>query len=214
MNNLGVMRAVASAYVAGRTVGKVDIAPLVREYGRGQSRIIQRSLRPSCFRVEASAINRLSLAAMRSTYRRRIVLETRKEQNEPATVAVAKISHPSQTPYTKPAVVPHVEYPMMGGKAVMNVTAHKMVQPPVVCFHFSAKGSSQPNILSLNTRKRIPKVAIANRAIPARIRCIRVIFCTVAMTRLCNFSALLMRLSRMAVERLVWKAALRVPVDR
>ena len=141
------------------------------------------SFRPSCFIVKDRAAKRLSWASRRSTYFRRIVLEMIKEQVDPMTEAEARMAQPSHTPYTKPAVVPHVEYPIMGGNAVIKVNSHKIVQPPVVFFHFSAKGSSQPKIFSLKTRNRIPSVASNMRAIPAMTLCNGVMLLTVLYTR-------------------------------
>ncbi len=128
INSFGDARAVAEANMRGWTVGTVDMAPLEMEYGKGQSRIMQRSLRPSCLRVRDSAANRLSLAIRRCTYLDRIVRETIKEQRDPMTVAEAMmnhlrmlgqycvlevrfsiVTHPTGKPYIKPAVVTHVE---------------------------------------------------------------------------------------------------------
>jgi hypothetical protein len=80
-----------------------------------------------------------------------------KATKEPATVAEARINQPSHIPYTKPAVVPQAEYPIMGGNAVQNVINQRIIHPPVVFFHFSAYGWTKPNIFSLKTRKRIPR---------------------------------------------------------
>src|SRR3954467_3003145 len=65
MNSLGVMSAVARAYADGSTVGNVDMAPLLREYGSGHNRIMHSSFKPSSFSVSVSAANRLSLLIMR-----------------------------------------------------------------------------------------------------------------------------------------------------
>src|ERR1700677_5082709 len=98
MKSFGVIKVVARAYMAGETVGNVDMAPFESEYGRGHSLIMHSSLTPSCFRVRVNAANRLSLATHRSTYFRKTVLEAMSEQVEPTTVAVARISQPSQMP--------------------------------------------------------------------------------------------------------------------
>lgn len=92
ISNLGVMIAVASAYVSGLTVSKVDIAPFEIEYGRGQSRIIHKSLRPSCFNTKESAANRVSFLMSRCTKFESSVLETMNEQKDPITVADAAIN--------------------------------------------------------------------------------------------------------------------------
>jgi len=60
MRSFGEAMAVARAKESGCTVGNVDIAALEREYGRGQTRIMQRILRPSCLSVRARASNLLS----------------------------------------------------------------------------------------------------------------------------------------------------------
>lgn len=63
--NFGVATAVAAMNAHGLTVGKVLIAPLPIEYGRGQRRIMHRSLIPSCLSVSERAAKRLSVATMR-----------------------------------------------------------------------------------------------------------------------------------------------------
>jgi len=60
MRSFGEAIAVANANDRGCTVGKVDIAAFESEYGRGQNRIMQRILRPSCLSVDAKARKRLS----------------------------------------------------------------------------------------------------------------------------------------------------------
>lgn len=67
MRSLGEVIAVAAANARGWTVGKVDMAALLKLYGRGQSLIMHRILMPSCLSVSASASNRLSLPTRRST---------------------------------------------------------------------------------------------------------------------------------------------------
>lgn len=57
--------AVANIKAHGETVGNVDMAPLEMEYGKGQRRIMHRSLSPSCFRVSERAANLLSVATIR-----------------------------------------------------------------------------------------------------------------------------------------------------
>lgn len=91
--SLGVMIAVASPYVNGCTVGKVETAPLHTEYGRGHNRIIHSSLSPSYFSVKARAANLLSRSIRRWTNLDRIVRETIKEAVDPSTVAEAYNSH-------------------------------------------------------------------------------------------------------------------------
>jgi len=86
--SLGETIAVARAYEAAETVGKVAMAPLERLYGSGHSRIMTRSFRPSCLRVKESAAKRESCAIRRWTSGRRSVRERRKEQVLPMTVAV------------------------------------------------------------------------------------------------------------------------------
>lgn len=93
IKSFGVAIAVARAYVSGCTVGTVDIAPFESEYGSGQSRIMQRSFRPSCFRTRERAAKRGSFATRRLTKPERIVRDTRNEQKEPMMVAVATMNH-------------------------------------------------------------------------------------------------------------------------
>lgn len=137
--NLGVTMAVASAYTEGFTVGTVDIAPFEIEYGSGHNLIMHRSFKPSCLSTKDSAANLLSFATSRWTKFVSKVLETMKEHVDPITVAVAAMNqlsglhgqqrkaisgktqilifgnranggaYPSQNPYTKPAIVRHVE---------------------------------------------------------------------------------------------------------
>lgn len=107
--NLGETIAVASAYIRGWTVGKVDMAPFEIEYGRGHKRIMHKSLRPSCFNTRDKALNLVSFAASRCTKVDRTVRDTTNEHVEPMIVAVAAINHPSGKPYTKPAMVRHSE---------------------------------------------------------------------------------------------------------
>lgn len=90
--SFGVAAAVDRANMRGVTVGKVEIAPLEMEYGRGQSRIMMSSLTPSRFNTEEKASKRLSWATSRCTYPEKIVREVMKEHVDPATVAVAMIS--------------------------------------------------------------------------------------------------------------------------
>lgn len=93
IKSFGVAIAVARAYVSGCTVGTVDIAPFESEYGSGQSRIMQRSFRPSCFRTRERAAKRGSFATRRLTKPERIVRDTRNEQKEPMMVAAATMNH-------------------------------------------------------------------------------------------------------------------------
>lgn len=68
------------------------MAPLDIEYGRGQSRIMHRSLRPSCFKTKESAANLVSDSTSLWTNLESNVLETMNEQKDPATVADAAIN--------------------------------------------------------------------------------------------------------------------------
>lgn len=88
-SNFGEINAVASPYVNGRTVGKVETAPLHIEYGKGHNRIMQSNLSPSYFKVKESAANLLSCSMRRATSLDRIVRDTIKEEIEPRTVALA-----------------------------------------------------------------------------------------------------------------------------
>jgi hypothetical protein len=84
--------AVARAYDAQCTVGKVATAPLEMEYGSGHSRYMMRSFRPSCLRVRERAAKRVSFAIRRWTMFLRRVRERRKDAVLPATVAVAAMN--------------------------------------------------------------------------------------------------------------------------
>ena len=115
------------------------MAPFEIEYGSGHNLIIHRSFKPSCFSTRERAANLLSFATSRLTKLESTVLETMKEHVDPTTVAVAAMNHlqritcqrratrlgecvwilgryrivygayPSGNPYTKPAIVKHVE---------------------------------------------------------------------------------------------------------
>lgn len=89
ISSLGVAAAVAIANIKGSTVGKVDIAPFEMLYGRGHSRIIIKSLRPSCFKTSDSASNLRSFATKPLTKLENNVRETMKEHVDPTTVADA-----------------------------------------------------------------------------------------------------------------------------
>lgn len=91
MSSLGVAAAVATANISGCTVGNVDIAPLEMLYGSGHSRIMTKSLRPSCCKTRESASNRRSFATIRLTKLESSVRETTKEHVDPTTVAEATI---------------------------------------------------------------------------------------------------------------------------
>ena len=98
IKSLGEAIRVAKAKESGWTVGKVDIAALLNEYGSGQKRIMQRILSPSCFSVNANASNRLSSPTRRCTYFERTVREARNEQRDPTTVADPTMNHPFGKP--------------------------------------------------------------------------------------------------------------------
>ena len=87
--SLGDAIAVAKANIKGCTVGNVDIAPLEREYGSGHRRIMTSNFNPSCFKVSASAANRLSVSTSRWAKPDRRLRDTTNEQKEPTTVAEA-----------------------------------------------------------------------------------------------------------------------------
>ena len=91
--SFGVEIAVARAYVSGLTVGNVDIAPFVREYGSGHSRIMTKSLSPSCLRTRDRAAKRESFATRRFTKFDNIVRETMNAHREPRMVLAEAINH-------------------------------------------------------------------------------------------------------------------------
>lgn len=91
IRSLGVAAAVAAANTSGCTVGKVDMAPFEMLYGRGQSLIITKSFRPSCFKTRDNASYLLSFATSRLTKLERSVRETMKEHVDPTIVAEATI---------------------------------------------------------------------------------------------------------------------------
>ena len=97
INSFGVAAVVARAKTNGCTVGNVDIAPLEMLYGNGQSLIMTRSFRPSCFKTRERASNLLSFATSRFTKLERSVRETMKEHVDPTIVAEATIGHLSSS---------------------------------------------------------------------------------------------------------------------
>ena len=101
---------------------------------------------------------------------------------------------------------------MTGGNAQRNTIAHNIVQPPVVFFHLSAAGSSQPNMRSLKTKKRMPTVTRITKPAQAKIFCkIEKPVQTLCARRL-SFSALLINSSRHAPDRL-WTKGEFLPSD-
>lgn len=98
-----------------------------------------------------------------------MVRDARNEQREPATVAVETTNHPLGNPYTKPAIVTVLEYPIKGGNADTKVKAHNIIHPPLISLHFFAAGASIPNMRSLKTRNRMPSVKEMRTAIITRI---------------------------------------------
>lgn len=91
IRSLGVAAAVAAANMSGCTVGNVDMAPFEMLYGRGQSLIITKSFKPSCFKTRDSASYLLSFATSRLTKLERSVRETMNEHVDPTIVAEATI---------------------------------------------------------------------------------------------------------------------------
>ena len=61
-------------------------------------------------------------------------------------------------------MVPHVEYPMTGGNAVVTVMSHRMAQPPGRARHLSAMDTNQAKIGSLYTRKTMPTTPLNSTA--------------------------------------------------
>ncbi len=110
---------------------------------------MQRILMPSCLSVKARASKRLSSPTNLWTYLERMVREAMKEANEPITVAVETMNHPLGNPYTNPAIVTVVLYPMIGGKAQINVRSQRTIHPPVTSLQSAANGARNPNIRSL-----------------------------------------------------------------
>lgn len=88
----------------------------------------------------------------------KIVREVMNEAREPKTVAVDTMNHPFGKPYTKPTIVMVVEYPIIGGKAQINVRSHSIIHPAVTSSHFAASGASQPKIFSLYIKNRISRM--------------------------------------------------------
>jgi hypothetical protein len=93
MKSFGVAMAVAKIKDHGETEGKVLMAPLEIEYGSGQRRIMQRSLMPSCLRVEESAAKRLSDLTIRVAKSLIQYLQVMNEAVEPIRVAVETMNH-------------------------------------------------------------------------------------------------------------------------
>lgn len=106
--SFGVLNAVAIANANGCIVGMVLNAPLLRLYGRGHQRINVSVPSPSCFRVKASALNRLSSPTSPCTYFERTVRQAMNETNDPMVAAEDAIIQPFQNPNTKPHVVINV----------------------------------------------------------------------------------------------------------
>jgi len=97
---------------------------------------MHRILSPSCLSVRARASKRLSAPTSRWTYFESMVREARNEARDPMTVALATMNQPFGNPYTKPATVTVVEYPIIGGNPQMKVSAHKTIHPPGTSRHF------------------------------------------------------------------------------
>lgn len=60
-------------------------------------------------------------------------------------LALAQMNHPFM-PYTNPAMVRAVVYPITGGKAQMKIRAKLMSQPPGRARHFTATGARAANM--------------------------------------------------------------------
>lgn len=135
--SFGEAIAVASMKFGQVTVGIVLIAPFAKEYGRGQRRIIHRSLRPSCFKTRERAANWVFFAVILDTKLLRNVLEIMKEAVLPSIVALAIMNHPF-IPNTKPAIVTQVEYPIKGGKLTKKVMNQRISQPAGSSLHLLA----------------------------------------------------------------------------
>lgn len=125
-----------------------------------------RSLSPSCFSVRERAANRLSFSIRRCTNFLRKLRDIMKETVLPTTVALAAMNHlveyqqsvmvsldnltyPLGNPYTKPAIVRRLEYPISGGNDTMMIANHSISQPAGISRHFFAYGSSEWKMLSL-----------------------------------------------------------------
>lgn len=74
------------------------MAALLKLYGKGQKRIMTSIFNPSCFKVNANAVNLLSSPTKRFTYPENMVRDVRKEHREPATVAAATMNQPLGNP--------------------------------------------------------------------------------------------------------------------
>jgi hypothetical protein len=68
-------------------------------------------------------------------------------------------AHPFGKPYTKPAMVMRVPYPINGGKDTVKIKAQRISHPALMSLHFFATGSKLPNIFSLYIRNKIPRTA-------------------------------------------------------
>jgi len=90
---------------------------------------------------------------------------------------------------------------MTGGNAVKNIIVHSMVQPPVVFFQRSARGSRKPKTRSLKIKNKITNASRTTIPMTVKTRWRRVISPHTVVMRLLSFSTLLMRLSRQALER-------------
>lgn len=115
---------------------------MLKLYGSGHNRIITNTTIPSRRNTCPSAINLLSSPTNRRTYPANTPRLVKNAAVLPTTVALAAIGHPSGKPYTKPATVTHVEYPITGGKPVATVASQMGIQPPGVARHEAATGPS------------------------------------------------------------------------
>lgn len=138
-----VERAVEMANASGDMLGMVARKPLLKLNGSGQNRIAVRYKMPSRRKTWPRATKRWSLPTILSTYLLKTVRLARNAQRLPAVQATATRGHPLGNPYTRPAIVLAVEYPMTGGKAVTKMRAKTINQPPRSSRHDLAMGASQ-----------------------------------------------------------------------
>lgn len=137
--------AVDKANAMGVMLGMVARKPLLKLNGRGQKRMPVKYRMPSLRNTCPRATKRGSLPTMRSTYLARKVLLATKQHKLPIVQALATIGHAQGKPYTKPAIVLAVEYPMTGGKLVINTRKKQISQPPLKARHDSEIPASHSN---------------------------------------------------------------------
>lgn len=132
---------------------------------------MMRILIPSCLRVRAKAVKRLSSPTRRCTYFESTVRLAMKERVEPKTVPAAQMNQPFM-PQTMPAMVRQVEYPITGGKAHSEMAKKRMSQPPGRTRQDSATGPMAARSFGERIRNVMPTAAMRIQAPRNSICCL------------------------------------------